>query len=143
MSDWINIFGSYSNSGVYLASDAEKTRIQQAAAYKGLDFIHIDLKRATGKRAFLKRVSEALNFPAYFGMNWDALNDSLTDLSWKHALGYVILLTDFQLLAEKAAEDFKVIRQILDSSAEYWKQKKAPFYVIMAERDVKSLTNRL
>jgi RNAse (barnase) inhibitor barstar len=142
MPDWINIFSSYSNSGVYLASDAEKASIQDAAISEGMDFTCIELKEATGKKEFLQRVSEALNFPAYFGMNWDALSDSLTDLSWKPASGYVILLTDFQFLAKKAAQDFKVVRQIFGSSAEYWKQKKVPFYVIMLDKRVKAPINR-
>ncbi|QDU81619.1 Barstar (barnase inhibitor) [Polystyrenella longa] len=32
--------------------------------------------------AFLDHLAEVLEFPSYFGRNWDALSDCLTDLSW-------------------------------------------------------------
>jgi len=35
-----------------------------------------------GKQQLLRRIAEGLSFPDYFGENWDALIDSLSDLSW-------------------------------------------------------------
>jgi RNAse (barnase) inhibitor barstar len=35
----------------------------------------------------------ALQFPAYFGENWDALDECLTDLSWLPAQRYLIAIT--------------------------------------------------
>lgn len=31
---------------------------------------------------FFKKVSKKLEFPDYFGYNWNALNDCLQDFSW-------------------------------------------------------------
>ena len=35
-----------------------------------------------GKRELLERIAHGLSFPDYFGGNWDALIDCLSDLSW-------------------------------------------------------------
>jgi hypothetical protein len=37
---------------------------------------------AASKAELLDAVADALDFPAWTGRNWDALADSLTDLSW-------------------------------------------------------------
>jgi len=34
------------------------------------------------KQQLLEALAEGLNFPSYFGRNWDALDECLCDLSW-------------------------------------------------------------
>jgi RNAse (barnase) inhibitor barstar len=133
MDDWKRVFGSYLNSGVYIVGQGlNEADIKKAASINRLDFTLIDLTKVNGKATFLKKTAHALHFPTYFGMNWDALNDCLTDMSWKSAAGYVLRFTQFRSLTEKATADAKVISQIFDLSAKYWRQKKIPFYVILS-----------
>jgi len=44
--------------------------------------VRIDLAGCTDKATLLARFAAALHFPDWFGHNWDALSDCLTDLSW-------------------------------------------------------------
>jgi hypothetical protein len=39
-------------------------------------------KGISGKGALLRTVAKGLRFPAYFGMNWAALDECLADLEW-------------------------------------------------------------
>lgn len=134
MEDWTLLFGSYLNSGVYSITPGQDVdSIRKAAAASRLDFLHIDLKRIKRKAGFLKKVARVLNFPKYFGMNWDALSDCLTDMAWRPAAGYVLLFGNFQSFAQNYPADMEVARRIFDSSTEYWKQKKTPFYIILSE----------
>ena len=50
------------------------------------------LENAGDKAALLREIAAALEFPGGFGANWDALADSLGDLSWLSAPGYLLLL---------------------------------------------------
>src|SRR5690606_39923890 len=54
------------------------------AAGAALDFavVAIDFASCTGKDDALARFARALRFPEWFGGNWDALQDCLSDLSW-------------------------------------------------------------
>ena len=134
MEDWAALFGSYLKSGVYPVTQGIDADIRNAALAGGLEYIEVDLKGMTGKKGFLKKAARGLGFPTYFGMNWDAFSDCLTDLAWRPASGYVILLNNLQSFAAKAPADEQVARRIFDSAAQYWKQKKVPFYVILREK---------
>lgn len=134
MEDWAGIFGSYLNSGVYLATRDADTDIGDAARSAGLEFMQIDLKGVTGKKGFLNKTAAGLGFPAYFGMNWDAFSDCLTDMSWRPAAGYVVLLKNRESFTAKAPSDAHMAERIFDSSAQYWKQKRTPFYIILLEK---------
>ena len=59
--------------------------------------------------------ASALGFPDWFGHNWDALEDCLTDLSWREAPAHVLLIED-----PKPGDDLGVLIDILRSSAESW-----------------------
>jgi RNAse (barnase) inhibitor barstar len=133
MQDWKNIFSSYSNSGVYSVEKSSNVRqTKKAALVNGLDYTSIDFKNSLDKSSFLKTVSDALQFPSYFGMNWDALNDFLTDMSWKKATGYVIVFINFNSISENMAAEVKIIKNIFDSTALYWRQNKVQFYIILS-----------
>lgn len=134
MEDWAGIFSTYLNSGVYLAAPAAGAAIRDAALYRELEFMEVDLKGVKDKKGFLKKAASGLGFPAYFGMNWDAFSDCLTDLSWRPAAGYVVLFKNHQIFAVKNPPDAHMAERIFDSSAQYWKQKKTPFYVILHQK---------
>ena len=63
-----------------------------AAEASGFSICRIDLAPVRDKAALFERVATALEFPDWFGHNWDALADCLGDLSWLPADGFLILL---------------------------------------------------
>jgi RNAse (barnase) inhibitor barstar len=81
----------------------------------------------------LKRIARKLGFPAYFGMNWDALNDCLTDMSWRPAAGYVLLFKNWGAFARNDPGSGETARHIFEEAAKYWQEKSVPFYVILSE----------
>ena len=56
-----------------------------------------------------RALASALQFPDYFGHNWDALEDCLTDLSWLAAEGHVLVFESFH-----ADDDLGVEREIAE-----------------------------
>jgi hypothetical protein len=77
----------------------------------------IVLHGVTDKAALLRRIGAVLGFPAWFGENWDALEDCLTDLSWREGEGNVLVLEGFQLLPP---EDLGVLIEVMVCAAEFW-----------------------
>jgi hypothetical protein len=72
----------------------------------------------------------ALEFPDWFGRNWDALEDCLGDLSWRKAEGHVLLISGFEAVAR---DELGVLREVLASSAEFWAGRGRSFFVVFID----------
>lgn len=133
MRDWGVLFTSSEGSGVYPdRGDARPAAIKKAAAAGKLEYCEVDLKATKSKEELLDRIAIALSFPEYFGYNWDALYDCLTDMAWKKAGGFVILLKGFSRFSERRPEDAEAAIDIFTATSQYWKKQGTPFYIILS-----------
>jgi len=114
-----------SRSGVYRAAHADD--IVEAARGSGLRVTRVGLQRVAGKAALLERVAQALEFPSWFGGNWDALEDCLTDLAWTNAEGHVLLI---ERAAAVPADDLGVFADVLAAAAAHWAERGRPFFAV-------------
>ena len=73
------------------------------------------------------RLVGALEFPQWFGGNWDALEDCLTDLSWASAGGHVLLIEG---AAGLPADESGIFTDILASAAAWWAGRGRPFFAV-------------
>ena len=112
-------------SGVYRVARPDEVLDSMRAGRARLS--RVSLAGATDKKELLARLAQGLQFPAWFGGNWDALEDCLTDLSWLHADGHVLLIEDMSGLP---ADDFGVFRDVLSSSAEFWAGRGKSFFAV-------------
>jgi RNAse (barnase) inhibitor barstar len=87
----------------------------------------------------LTECARALDFPDYFGHNWDALEECLADLEWLPAKGYILLITDAgRVLPDE--EEYETFIEILRDAGEAWGSGQAgmgarqatPFHVLFA-----------
>jgi hypothetical protein len=111
-------------SGVFRAPN--KRAVLDAAAGGDFDLVAISLGK--GKDAMLSSMAKALGFPEWFGGNWDALEDSLTDLSWRPDKPRVLLFSD-----ATAGDELGVLIDILSSAAEFWKERGRAFFAVFAD----------
>ena len=138
MPDWQDLFKTHTNSGVYnIGPIPDLNEIEQSARAFGLAFVRIDLSGIAIKEGFLKTVARALQFPSYFGMNWDAFEECMTDLSWCPSNGYALVFDNMGAFAQSAPKEVQVMRSILKSAADFWKMQEKPFFVLLV-REKKS-----
>ncbi|MFU2487391.1 barstar family protein [Thauera sp. WH-1] len=97
-----------------------------------LDLV-IDLGGCSDKAGLLERFASALHFPPWFGHNWDALSDCLTDLSWLPAQRYRITLTRPQDLRAADPETLATALDILQEAAEFWADEGVCFDLALSE----------
>jgi len=119
-----------SRSGVY-TSPEKATWVARAAEANGFAFWRIDLVKVRDKSGLLTALARALDFPDWFGGNWDALQDCLGDMSWRPARGYVFALENCQGLAKRARADFETLLEVLAATADYWREQGVPFWVLL------------
>lgn len=123
--------GEASASGVYRAPGADA--LLAAAREFGLDAVRISLEGVAAKRLLLERIAAALRFPQWFGANWDALEDCLTDLSWRGGAGYLLVFEDGGAARDLPPEDYDTLLDVLDSSAKAWAAKDTPFFAVFVD----------
>ena len=81
-----------------------------------------------------------MEFPDYFGHNWDALEECLTDLEWLPAKGYIVLITDAAHVLSHDESEYETFLEILRDAGEAWgsgqagmgTQRATPFHVLFA-----------
>lgn len=111
-------------SGVYRAS--HKRDLCDALSGSGHDLAAVVLP--PGKDAMLAAIATALDFPDWFGGNWDALEECLTDLSWRKRTARVILFS-----RASAGDDLGVLLDVLASAAESWRERGVAFFAVFID----------
>lgn len=91
----------------------------------------LDGDAITDKAAFLRGCADALAFPPYFGRNWDALADCLTDLSWLPARGHAILYDNPAPFIRQAPAGWATAVKIFAEAAVRWRAADVPFVVLL------------
>lgn len=120
------------NAGVYAISNDDIGPLSAAMRDAGLRTATIDLGGCHDKRTLLARLAAQLDFPSGFGGNWDALSDSLRDLSWLKANGYALFFSDADGLKEAAEKEFDTLLDVLAEVSEAWSQQDVPFWAFVA-----------
>ena len=108
-------------SGVYLIDGAEREQIlRQGALPPELAVVVLAGTVAATRAGFFQEIAGRLHFPDYFGHNWDAVYDCLTDLNWLPAAGYVLVLDGFDQFATDEPEQWKIALKVLRDACAFW-----------------------
>ena len=85
---------------------------------------------------FFVESQEILKLPDYFGHNWDAFDECVTDLDWLiedeiSSIVFVFLESDKLLISEKK-EEKAILFNILEKAILYWDSKNINLRIIMS-----------
>lgn len=70
---------------------------------------------------FFNEIGAALQFPYYFGENWDGFDECITDLSWIDGEAYLLVVSQANLLLQGSAQkDFQILIQVLSDAHDTW-----------------------
>lgn len=116
------------HAGVYHMPLNGENSLVGAAEGNGYPVFRIDLAKAKDKEDMLAVIGRAMNFPEWYGHNWDALMDCLVDLDWRPAEGYVIILEHCDGIHGRAEADFVQTLQVFENAANEWREQGIPFW---------------
>jgi RNAse (barnase) inhibitor barstar len=119
-----------SRAGVYRRPQGGVAELRAAAKKLGFVQFRVRLDAVHDKQGFLAAVSQALTFPAWFGHNWDALEDCLTDLSWQPAPGYLVTLSHADEFRAAEEQGFATALRIFEAAADHWREDGVPFWTL-------------
>ena len=120
--------------GVFqLESRLARSVLDRQASAQGLCCFHIDGEGIQSKKMFLETVSRAMEFPKYFGGNWDAMEDCMTDLSWKPARGYCLLYDHAGDFALATPGEFATALEIFRAASDFWASQEKPMWILLRD----------
>jgi hypothetical protein len=119
-------------SGVYLIDAADRERVLRHDAFPSEFAVAVlDGTKAGTRAGFFQEIARALQFPDYFGRNWDAVYDCLTDFNWLPADGYVLVLDGFDHLAMNEPGQWEIGLKVLREACAFWRPLSRPMYVLL------------
>lgn len=77
-------------------------------------------------------VGAALQFPDYYGENWNAFDECIKDLSWLPAERYVIVMLEFGDVLPSNDRGLRNLLEVLTDAKTHWEDKGIPFEVVLA-----------
>jgi RNAse (barnase) inhibitor barstar len=113
---------------VHFADSLDPAQLQPTPS----SFFVATVEASIDKDEFLTRIAEAFQFPDYFGTNWDALRDSLRDLVWVPASGYVLLVRGARELWRDNPQIAGTLVSVWLSVAGEWAEIQTPFHLVFA-----------
>ena len=124
-----------SDVGAYLVDSDDLPMLAAAAQTAGRGVRRIDLHGCRDKTTLLRRIAVALDFPEGFGRNWDALSDSLRDLSWLPATGHALLFEHADTMRDADEDDFDTLLDLIDEAADALVERGVPLWAFFALSD--------
>ncbi len=126
------LFTGAIQSGLYrFRSRVSPAQLLAMASARGWQGFHLDGNTIHDKAGFLEACARSMAFPTYFGYNWDAFEEVVTELSWLPARGYLLLYDDARHFAAHSPKEWAVARSILQDAAMDWQQRGVPFLVLL------------
>ncbi|HET7057223.1 MAG TPA: barstar family protein [Nitrospiraceae bacterium] len=99
------------------------------------------------KAGLLGEFARVLDFPDYFGKNWDAFEECVTDLQWLPAPGYLFIITEAEQLLPDRDEEYETFLKILEESGKVWGTEQdvrpeIPFHVLFTVAEQQKSTRK-
>ncbi len=107
------------------------TQLRQLCQAHHFTLYYLDGEHIHNKAEFLENCAEVLNFPDYFGYNWDAFEDCLTDLSPSSDAPYLLFYAQPQNFVQNAPQDWQIALDILQDALNFLHNQGKVFYAMV------------
>ena len=114
---------------VHFLEEARWSVLKRALVAPGQVVLEGSLSEVRSKKELLSVVSTCMEFPDYFGWNWDALHECLRDLSWKEGSGYLLALHSAEIAWKRNPRVLSMLVDIWMSSAKEWARNGTGFHL--------------
>lgn len=116
---------------VVLESTQSVKEILSELRAAGYFAVLVDRAPVFNKETLLHALYQSCVFPAHFGFNWDALEDTLVSFSWNDAKGYVLVFRNFAVLQERAPTIAATFLEIVRDVTKVRGEKNKPSLVLV------------
>ena len=113
-------------AGLYYLAAEHHQAVARQASRLGFRLLHADLSACRTNADMLTELGRAFNFSEWYGANFDALFDCLTDPDWQAAPGHVLLIS-----GNVAKGPPSTLLEVLSAAAEERRTADHPFWILV------------
>jgi len=118
-------------AGLYHLPPSMRLDLPQLVAEVQQKLLLADLGNCKDCHEALHQLGEACQFPVWYGANFDALHDCLTDEDWQPRKGVVLQISGLDTLRTANPEAFSTLIDVLQSAASIRSAGKTPLWVLL------------
>ena len=118
-------------SGLYHLSPSRHVAIESSADHARFCLLKADIATHASIEEALRQLGSALKFPIWYGANFDALFDCLSDPDWQPAKGHILLINGMGRLRLTDPDDFATLIEVFQAVVEARRNMDAPFWVVI------------
>lgn len=122
------------HAGVYHLPASGRPTLKVAAETAGFSFVDCNFGATPELGSALDKLGHCLQFPDWYGGNLDALNDCLTDLSWRDTPETILLISGCDELRANLPEAFDALLSVFAAAIDFWRENRHPFWVFIDMR---------
>lgn len=122
-------------AGIYHLPEKLRKKLPSACATAGFACLSADLRGIRKGDDALAAIGRDLGFPDWYGANFDALHDCLSDLSWQEGAGYAILLRGAGPLFIDDPENFATLNAVFAAAVEDWREQGVALWIFYDSPD--------
>jgi hypothetical protein len=125
--------------GLYTLEDGESIATLLAIAKQSnFQVFHLEGEQITSRDRYFEAIADLFQFPDYFGGNWDAVADCLTDLSWEKGDRILVVYSNGQGLRQ--GDDWEVAMEVWSDAIEFWRGQGVMVAVVLREEPIDRFT---
>lgn len=98
---------------------------------EALRMVVISARAIRDKPSFLKACAKALDFPAWFGHNWDAFYDCVADQAATPGRDTMVVFDDLSGFARTEPDEFDAAIDALSDAAQAWQEQGRRLLVLV------------
>lgn len=118
-------------AGIYYLPANRRTAVEGTAEKLHFARPHVEITPAMNIAAVLAGIGKALQFPDWYGANFDALHDCLTDPGCLPGKGHVITVSGCEHLLTSAPDEFATLLEVLTAAIDELRETNVPLWVLL------------
>lgn len=118
-------------SGLYHLPSSRHAAIESAASHARFCVLGGDIADHASGEDVLHQLGSALKFPIWYGANFDALFDCLSDPDWQPAKGHLLLITGMARLRTTSPDAFATLIDVFQAVVEARRDQANPFWIVI------------
>lgn len=119
------------NAGVFHLASSRRKSVEQASAHLHFARLSTDIGGARTSTDALRKMGRDLHFPQWYGANFDALFDCLSDPEWQPAPGHILFIEAASSLYQAEPDSFTTLIEVLRATAQARSEAGRPFWIFL------------